>query len=369
MKQNRGVLFLLGGWGIGGAERVTIVLAEEFVKRGWTVGIAAYKFEDTSLLQGMSSLIKLLTMSGKRFSNNNKRLLSDFIKENGFDYIINGWCMPFSHTRFIRKAIGSLPVKLISLHHNVPNMNNRIAKAQNPFIKKLFQFISAINLFFVYHNSDAYVVLSESFKTIFKEFTNIKDTSRLHAISNPLTLQPLTVGLKENSILYVGRLEETQKRVSRIIDVWKILAPKFPDWHLDIVGDGPDRKAYEEQAKDIDRIEFHGFQNPREYYACSKILLLTSEFEGLPLVLVEALASKCVPLVLGTFSSVHDIVTGSNGIVAMPPFDTNRFSEILSDMLSHVEMIDSMAEVGARIGCRLSVAAIVNQWEELFRRI
>lgn len=363
--EQKGILFILGGWAVGGAERVTAVLADEFAKRGWRVGIAVYQFEDKSLLSGIDQSIRYLEMAGKRFSSENVAKLRNFISKNGFDYVINGWCSPYSHTKFIRRAIASMDVKLVALHHNVPNMNNRIAKAHNPILKKAFQFVSAFNLYLVYRKCDAYVVLSECFKRIFMDFTKVRDASKLHAISNPLTLTPLPPREKENAILYVGRLEETQKRVSRVIEVWKMLSVRFPDWRLDVVGDGPDRASYEELAKGIDRITFHGFRNPSESYVKSKILLLTSDFEGFPLVLAEALAAKCVPLALGTYPSVHDIINGANGIVAMPPFETERFSETLADMLNHPDMVASMADVGSRIGKLFSVGKIVDQWEAL----
>lgn len=367
MKKSKGILFVLGGWGVGGAERVTAVLADEFAKRGWRVGIAVYQFEDKALLNGIDRSVRYLEMTGKRFSRENAAKLRTFIKENGYDYIINGWCPPYSHTRFIRSVIASLDVKLVALHHNVPNMNNRIAKTHNPILKKAFQFVSALNLHLVYRKCDAYVVLSECFKRIFTNFAKVRDASKLHAISNPLTLPPLSPCEKENAILYVGRLEETQKRVSRVVDVWKNMASRFPNWRLDVVGDGPDRGTYEKQAKGVDRIAFHGFRNPAEFYAKSKVLLLTSDFEGFGLVLVEALAAKCVPLVLGTYPSVHDIINGANGIVAMPPFELSRFAETLADLLNHSNMIASMADVGSRIGEQFSVRAIVDQWEELLK--
>ena len=365
--EGKGILFILGSWGVGGAERVTAVLADEFAKRGWRIGIAVYRFEDKSLMSGIDRSIRCLEMTGKGFSSENAAKLRNFVKENGYDYIINGWCPPYSHTKFIRRAIASMNVKLVALHHNVPNMNNRIAKAHNSILKKVFQFASAINLRLVYRSCDAYVVLADCFKRVFADFTRVKDISKLHAIGNPLTLSPLPPQEKENAILYVGRLEETQKRVSRVIEVWKTLYSRFPDWRLDIVGDGPNRAEYEDQAKCVDRIAFHGFRNPAEFYAKSKILLLTSDFEGFGLVLVEALAAKCVPLALGTYPSVHDIINGANGIVAIPPFEAGRFSQILADMMAHPEMVASMADVGSRIGHQFSVGNIVDQWETLLK--
>ena len=49
----------------------------------------------------------------------------------------------------------------------------------------------------------------------------------------------------------------------------------------------------------------------------------------------------------------------------MPPFETERFSETLADLLNHPDMVASMADVGSRIGKLFSVGKIVDQWEAL----
>ena len=107
---------------------------------------------------------------------------------------------------------------------------------------------------YVYNNSDIYEVLSPSFIELFKSFTGIKNPTKLVAQTNPITTEgqvfthDLDSSHKEKEIIYVGRLDFVQKRVYRVIDTWKYLENRFPEWQLTIVGDGDDRNNLEKHV-------------------------------------------------------------------------------------------------------------------------
>ena len=305
----KNVMFLLGRFGIGGVERVTIVLATELVRRGYGVTICAFEFDDRALLAGLDARIAVRELGEGWMNAANREKFRELVGERQVDVVINQWAVPYSVTHFIRKSTNGMDVKIVAVHHNLPTTNKRIQDAKNPLSRFAWKMLTAINLRLVYEFSDRYVLLSESFVPMFKRFVWLIRGRKIAVITNPLTLDVVRRE-KENLIIYVGRLEETQKRVSRIIEIWRRVVGDLPDWKLEIVGDGPDRKKYEEQAQGLPRISFEGFQNPAPYYARAKLLLLTSDFEGFALVLVEAMASRCVPIVLGSYPAAYDIVRG-----------------------------------------------------------
>lgn len=368
---NKSVLFLLGAWDIGGVERVTAVISKELLRRGWRVSIAAFKIGDRSLLHTLPKDIESIELAGDGmwFSRDAIKKFANFVLLRDAQLIVNQWCVPYKVTRFIRKATRPQHLPLIAFHHNRPDTNNRIIGTRNILLRTLFKMASSINARLVYEESDEYVVLSPSFMPLMKRFVHKKNMTHLSAIPNPLTISPINCVEKENVILYVGRLEETQKKISRVIETWRKLYMTFPDWRLVIVGDGPDRGRYEAMADGVDRIEFVGFTNPAEWYSKARVLLLTSDFEGFGLVIVEAMAFGCVPIVLGSYPAVYDIVNEGCGRIVPIPYDTSKFAVEVQKLMEDVQLTARMSNNAKVWAKTFSLEAVVNKYEALFERV
>lgn len=366
-EDERGVLFVLGVWDVGGVERVIAALGNALAKRGWRVTIVAFRFGDRALLEGAEPTVMVKALGFPVASAANEKALRALLLARGVRVVVNQWCLPWGVTRLLRRAGRGLGVRLVSVLHNVPDNNGRIAAATGSR-RWLWRLLSGLILRLVYGQSDAFVVLSKRFEPIFRRVTGLAAAPRLRTIGNPLTLAPAPAP-KENVLLYVGRLEETQKRVSRVFAVWRLLAPRFPDWRLEVVGDGPDRAALEAQAVGLSRVAFHGFRDPAPFYAQARLLLLTSDFEGFPLVLPEAMAAGCVPVALGSFPAVYDVVRGTNGVVVAPPFEAEGFAQVVGDLMAHLEVVAGMAETARANAAAHGVEAVADVWEALFKEV
>ena len=96
---------------------------------------------------------------------------------------------------------------------------------------------------------------------------------------------------QENVVTFVniGRHDEKQKKLSRIIEATKRLNKEGYKFRVVFIGKGTATKNYQEMSKNINNIEFLGpKQNPYPYLKNSDALLMSSEFEGYPVVFVEA---------------------------------------------------------------------------------
>ena len=361
----KSVLFLLGRFGIGGVERVTVNVANELVRRGWRVSVVAFEFQKESLIEAFDSRIGVETLSFPSYRWRNVTRLRQILRKFEVDVVINQWALPFPVTLMLRLAMKK-GTKLIAFHHTMPNRNKRITGA-NGAMSWFWARLSALNLRLVYRYNDVYCVLSESFKGVFSSFTGQNDVRKIWVIPNPVDMPPPKGLAKENVILYVGRLSLAEKRVDRVIDIWRRLSSRLPDWSMEIVGDGPDRQTIESIASGLPRIKFCGFQNPYSYYERAKLLLLTSDFEGFGLVLVEAMAYGCVPVSYASFTSLSDILDGTNGISVPMPWDSERFSEAVLELIVDQEHWSEMSKRGKEMSAQYRLAEIVDRYESLMK--
>ena len=123
--------------------------------------------------------------------------------------------------------------------------------------------------------------------------------------------------IKENSFLeikeekmndkklfvFIGRLDDSSKKLKRAIDLCK----EISDIELWIIGNGPDKNMYIDYAKGNKRIKFLGLKkNPYPYIAKADYIILTSEYEGFPVVYLEALALN--KQIITTINTSDDLI-------------------------------------------------------------
>lgn len=123
---------------------------------------------------------------------------------------------------------------------------------------------------------------------------------------------------EETTFLYVGRLSEDDKKVSRLIRVCSRLRDNHLKFKLVIIGDGEDRALYEEMVSKNNlnsNILFLGKKkNPYPYFTLSDCLVLTSEHEGFPVVFIESMVLN-VPIITTNVSDSERIINNTYGFV------------------------------------------------------
>ena len=167
-------------------------------------------------------------------------------------------------------------------------------------------------------------------------------------------------------------MDFVQKRVYRVIDTWNYLEERFPNWRLTIVGDGDDRQNLETHAKalGLKRVSFEGFQRPVPYYKRASILVLTSDFEGFPLVLAECMSLGVIPAVYNSYSAVGDIITdGKDGIVIpyhKEGYKAKEAASLLEGIMVDDNKRNAMAQAAIEKSKKYSVENIYHEWENVF---
>ena len=384
------ILFLLKGLEIGGLEVVTAVLANKFVEEGHQVSVFSFLGGKHSIADRFDARIKLYQQDDYSRSKENVAKLRKVLVDDRIDIIINQWGLPYTPIKTARKAAKGLDVKIISVYHNAPSFNGRIQKLNialmgcENLMKRLalrlmrfaFKKVTSRAMAYIYRHSDLFLVLSPSYIEEFKRFTGVSDDRYLQVLTNPITVEhdgyEYAFNEKQKEIIYVGRLDFVQKRVYRVIDTWNYLEDNFPDWRLTIVGDGEDRQSLVNHAKalGLKRVNFEGFQKPIYYYKRASILLLTSDFEGFPLVLAECMSFGVIPAVYNSYSAVCDIIDdGKDGIV-LPyhknGYDANEAAGMIAKIMKDDCKREQMALAAIKKSKEYSVEKIYSEWERVF---
>lgn len=117
------------------------------------------------------------------------------------------------------------------------------------------------------------------------------------------------------------------------------------------------------------RISFEGYRQPLPYYENARIFVMTSQFEGFGMTLVEAQQQGVVPVVMDSFLSLHDIIkSGENGII-VPNRDEDAFALALLQLMEHPSKLNAIARKGMVDCQRFSVGKVVDMWERLIEGI
>jgi glycosyltransferase involved in cell wall biosynthesis len=368
------ILFLLHSVPYSGVDTVTRILANEFVNSGHNVYLCCLGFSDSFV----NSKIKHFNIFGdlqKINTRKNINILENAIQGENVNIIINQQCQNIPWVNLVKKATKNSNAKIIScLHFPVLMSINNFGKKTKflpkffaRFIKK-YKDLKAIN--FAYDNSDSVVFLSEKYLEHYKALQPQKNLNKLRVIANPISFNFEYVDLKkkQKTILFVGRISEFQKRLSLIIEIWKIIlsTKKYNDWDFRIVGDGEDLENIKKKAKGLNRIYFEGKQESEPYFEKASIFFMTSIFEGFPMTLVESLQKSCVPIVMDSFLSLRDFIKNNENGIISPNNDVQTFAKNAMLLMDNEVLRKKMAENGMKSVEKFSIDRIYAEWEKLF---
>ncbi len=376
----------------GGAERVTSDLAAYLAPRGWKVCVLAESVNERLLTDRDRHNIESIICSGK----STERQLFDFIidssRQHRFDIIIIQSAL-LGHIGCLASRID---VPVVFSCHGVPFWEEqakwdrlRIRSASNPAKQLRYLLIQRpLEALFgrihrriekqyrhVYTHCDAFIVLCDAYRRDLIDRLGLPETNRVHTIPNAQLPPPekADLSLKRKEVLYLGRLSYADKRVDRLLDIWQRVQGRFPDWRLDIVGDGTESDNLRRKAEEmhLERIVFHtATATPWEYYRSASIFCLVSSIESWGLVLTEAQQAGAIPVAFDCSAGVREIVAPSWECgVLVPPFDLDAYSEALARLMQDEELRRDMAEKCICKSELYSLDRIGAQWEQLLEKL
>lgn len=210
---------------------------------------------------------------------------------------------------------------------------------------------------------DRFIVLTHEDASFWKGLKN------LQVIPNPITIY--NKGFADGSnkeVIAVGRYTY-QKGFDLLIEAWEKVFKLHPDWTLNIYGGG-NKESYQQQANKLGLqgvITFNGpVENIHEKYLNSAIFVLSSRFEGLPLVLIEAMSMALPPVAFSCQCGPKDIIqNGINGILC-DVGDTNKMADGICHLIDNQLERKEMGKKAAESIQIFSMENVMRQWDELF---
>lgn len=209
---------------------------------------------------------------------------------------------------------------------------------------------------------------------------NWKLARRVEVIPNfsGITLPEKYLTGNRSGTMAVGRLS-FQKQFDLLIEAWAIVARKHPGQTLDIYGDGELKESLQQQITNSGLgsvIKLRGnTDNIAEAYRTHSFLVMSSRFEGLPLVLIEAISSGCPCISLDCPEGPREIIINEeNGLLV--PYRGRKREQHVSDLAEAIErlieepgLLERLSDAAIQSSHRYDKDTIIDRWENLFKEL
>lgn len=211
---------------------------------------------------------------------------------------------------------------------------------------------------------DKFVVLTEEDKGYWGNLPNIT------VIPNANTFATSQAAALENKkVIAIGRYTY-QKGFERLIEAWNILSPGFPGWKLDIIGNGEERDKLQDlihayhldgqvtlvsPTKSIDKV-----------YLDASVLVMSSRYEGLPMVLLEAQAFGLPIVSFACKCGPKDIVANGETGFLVEENDIEGLARQLVKVMKDKNLRKQMGRKAKEASLRYAEDAVMAKWTALF---
>ena len=262
-------------------------------------------------------------------------------------------------------AAGTIPV-IAEFHNAYDYIMRKVGVSENSIKKHTSRWYSMRTLKGL-RRCAKMVVLTESDARCWRQhFDNVC------VIPNPVTIYPDVVDdiPKDNGrIIFVGRFNY-EKRIDRLVMAFSMIADRYPMWHVDIFGEGNEKQNLLRLIKKMNlenRVIIH--EPTREIYdeyKRSEMLVLCSEHEARPLVLVEAMSCGIPCVSLDCPYGPREIITdGVTGLLALDG-DIEDLARKIEWMIVHEDERKKMGRNAREDAAKYKMSVIMQDWEQLY---
>ncbi len=260
------------------------------------------------------------------------------------------WLLPYFKGKY----------KIVLEHHLEKNFLKKSARNMLYKLKADYFVYKEKKLINIY---DEFLVLTEQDK---KQWNNDK----VKVIPNPLPFSPTEISnLKNKKIISIGRLEH-QKGYDILIDVWDMISKKYPNWILEIYGEGTEREKLQNKINKLgleNSFLLKGVEkNIQSKYLESSIYVMSSRFEGFGMVLIEAMSCGVPVISFDCPCGPKDIIKNNEDGFLVEFGNIEKMAKKIEELIINEEKRKLFGKNAKKNVQIFSQYKVMNQWKELF---
>ena len=373
--KEKSIAFYIGGLCIGGAERVICNLAEYFCSEGYLVTMVTKvrdekEYDLNSRIRRIIADITPEEETGSRIHNLLARInkLRRIWKEVKPDVIVS----------FIRKN------NLMAIASAVPLGIPVVVSVRSAPERELMGFGFKTISFLLFRMAAGVVLQTREAYDFFPGYIRAKAVVLPNSI-NPEFLKASeeletqgdgssTNSARKKKIITVGRIDDN-KNQKLLVDAYVRIAMQYPDWSLELVGDGSGKKSLEEYVLTLpckDRINFTGaVDDVAKRMSEASIFVLPSKIEGMPNALIEAMVMgmACISTDCPC-GGPRDLIAAdeSNGVL-VPVDNADAMAMALKRLITNDILRESMGDNAKKIINTLHPDAVNKQWKNYIENV
>ncbi|MEA5579044.1 glycosyltransferase family 4 protein [Anabaena sp. UHCC 0451] len=364
------ITLVISSLSCGGAERAVVLIAEGLIKRGHKVSLITISGDEKDFYKVPDGVYRLALNLAKDSPT-----------------LIHALWNNLYRCQVLRKAIQSLQPDVVISHlyqtniltllsllkteypvivteQNDPSMCpnqglwGKLRRIAYPLAAKVVSVSQGVDIYFEW--------LSKSKRTvIYNPLQLIKDEK------DEISLPP-GADLNKKWVIAMGRLDH-QKNFELLLSAFHRLVDKHPDWQLLIFGEGVLRPKLEKLVEKLgltNKVLLPGVtNNPISMFKRSELFVLSSRFEGLPLVLLEALACGLPIVSTDCPSGPREIIQNGIDGVLVPSEDVLALAKAMDYLMSNEGERKRLAENAPEASNCFSFDVITGQWEVILQEV
>ena len=362
--RNKRILFCINSLEPGGAERVACILCNGLAKAGYDVILLLDQSADPgNCIYPLDPKIQIEKTPPEQFSTGLRSLWEkrrNFLKYRadciiGFLWNVNA--VIAMSLNFCRTPV--ILSERCDMNYDLRGFNKRGLF----LLRRGFRHLNAL------------VLQTEAIKKLMIQAPWSIPKKTIRVIPNPVRQFQVQKKLPKCNyprIIAVGRLTP-QKGFDLLLAAFADVAKKFPEWQLDIFGQGPLLEELKKQRDQLDlnsRVHFPGIT--RDAYAefeRSDIFVLSSRFEGFPNVLLEAMAAGVAVIAADCKFGPGEIVDNENNGLLIPSENIPALTQALKRLMSDAELRGKLGRAARSVQERYAEKKIVERWINLIEEV